>query len=105
MKTGPFTVVVPGGETAEHLKSDDEFEFTSSIDGKRLGTGLIMFAWAGPLSAVPAALIEQHHDPAGRTYSGLVLLLRILYGHLVKNDSFVVSILQFKPTGGEIHLR
>lgn len=90
------------GDIASPLKGDEEFEFLGP-DGKLAGKGQVTAAWAGPLSILPASLLEQHFDPSCRTYSGLVLTLRLLHGEkAVPNDKVVVSALQFKLTGGEI---
>lgn len=99
----PITVVTLGQQAME-MKGDEEFDFIS-LDGKPLGRGQIIAVWAGPLNIVPASLLESHHDPACRTYSGLVLTLQLLHGEkVVLNDKVVVSVMQFRLIGGEILL-
>ncbi len=99
----PVTVVTLGQQAVE-MKGDEEFDFVA-LDGKPLGRGQILAVWAGPLNIVPASLLESHHDPACRTYSGLVLALRLLHGEkAVPNDKVVVSVMQFRVIGGEILL-
>lgn len=96
-----FSVIIVGAETAGSIKGDEEFEFTDPA-GARLGTGEIVTCWSGRLCELPASMLEKHHDPAQRTYSGMCLVMKMLHPEAITNDEAIVSCMTFHATGGEI---
>lgn len=76
LKDEQFVVVIRGEETAKSV-SELDLAYEVTHQGKALATADCVGSWAGPLQAIPAYLIEQHHDPACRTFSGLALVLSI----------------------------
>lgn len=68
--------------------------------GRTLGTAVAQDLWRGDLAACPGSIMEMNADPLGRTYSGLVMQLRIENPKLnVTPDSDVVAlVMDFTPS-------
>lgn len=87
-----FCVVNEGGELARELEGTD-LDFELELEGKVIGHGKAVGSWGGPIQALPAHLVENHHDPACRTFSGLCLVMSIVMQKQVDGLQEVSAIL------------
>lgn len=102
-----FSTVRLGTEWAERTQ-DERDRSIHLVDGagKSLGGAEVLDCWSGPLSALPAILIEVCHDPVCRTWSGVAQILAGMYDSddLTIGFDTVVTVLRMKHTGSIIQL-
>lgn len=102
LKNEEIVIVVRGEELARSTTElDNDFEIT--MDGNIVGRGKAISSWAGPLQALPAYLLEKHHDPACRSFSSLVLVLSMVAGEQVQGRD-LVSVLHLQPTASSLKI-
>lgn len=102
-----FSTVRLGKDWAERTQDErDRSIHLVDSKGKSLGGAEVMDCWTGPLSALPALLIEVCHDPVCRTWSGVAQILAGLYDsdEMIIGFDTVVTVLRLKHTGSIIKL-
>lgn len=75
---GQFTTPRLGKGWTMKVEKDEEVEMVDE-QGNSYGVAKITGHWNGPLDLVPGSLLELMHDPLGRTFSGLIWIMRIVY--------------------------
>lgn len=95
---GRFVTVRKGDGWFKKVAPGDQIELVDA-EGKVLGVADVADGWTGDLARVPASVLEMVHDPLMRTFSGLIVGLRIFYGDPIE-PSVVVSamVLDFART-------
>lgn len=103
-----FSTVRIGTKWAERTvpESAEERVSVELVDGngRSLGTAVCKGAWTGPLSQVPALLLECSHDPVLRTWSGVAQSLAGIYNDSSVGYETIVTVLQLQYTGSIIKL-
>ena len=80
---------------AKDLEQGEEIQIQDS-GGQDITYAEVLDMWSGPLSHLPACLLEMSHDPLSRTFTGAHTSLMLKTGQPVALDA-VVSILVIKP--------
>jgi hypothetical protein len=102
-----FSTARMGKKWETRIKSGVRQVELQDTTGKSIGTADILDLWVGPLSAVPAILLESYHDPVARTWSGLHACLQNIYDKAIDpSDHFTVMRLGYTgaPPEGKIQV-
>lgn len=106
LKSDNFSTVRFGKEWAERTQPEKpgDFKTVNMVDaqGKSVGTAKVVGAWVGRLADLPAILIECHHDPVCRTWSGVAQTIAGLHREDNVGYETVVTVLQLQYSGGLI---
>lgn len=97
---GRFVTVRLGDKWLAKLSQGDKVQLTGP-QGESHGVATAADIWNGDLALVPGSLLEMEHDPLCRTYSGLVLGLRMAYREktVAPDSNVTVIVLDFlKPS-------
>ena len=86
------------GDKAAALQQGEEIQLVNP-DGQELIYAELLDIWIGPLSNVPAILLEKAHDPLQRNFTGLHLHLLSRLGFLLKDSEFKRQIAKQSPRG------
>lgn len=90
---GRFVTVRLGEKWAKRLSQGEELE-VGEPDGPLLGYAKAVDIWNGDLALVPASIVEMEHEPLCRSYSGLVMGLRMVYqGEPIKPETNVTALI------------
>jgi hypothetical protein len=106
LKNEFFSTVRLGRKWAERTVPEKPGEFVTvglvDGDGKSIGTAKVVDCWVGRLSDVPAILLECHHDPVCRTWSGLAQVLTAIYENEQVDYGTSVTVLRLEYQGSAI---
>ena len=95
LKNEEYCLVVQGDDLAKEITELD-VELEIQVNGQKVGRAQVTGAWGGSVAFAPAVLLEKHHDPVCRVYSGLLLLLSIVARKEVDGMA-TVSLILVKP--------
>lgn len=75
LKNPEFAVAIRGA--VDGLASEQQLEVMPPEGSGEMVCGTVLAMWSGPAAHVPASLVENHHDPACRSFSSLMMVLAI----------------------------
>lgn len=88
---GVFTITVVGQDPID-WGADRRVRLVDP-QGQELGFVMTRDCWSGDLAQIPASVLEIEQNPANRTYSGLILSLRLCGAQGLGPDSKVTSVI------------
>lgn len=96
LKNEMFAVAAIGEEFHDALTGKPHAIVNFQELDRDCGRGTPVTGWKGLLQRVPASLLELHHDPVARTYSGFCFMLQAFNPDVQVNPETTISIVLFE---------
>ena len=102
-----FSTVRLGDEWGKRMQDGTDLNiYLADSAGTSHGTAEVQDHWTGPMVLAPAILLEPHHDPVCRTWSGLAQVLNATAPEgEVADFNTIITVLRLKHTGSIIKLQ